>query len=443
MGTIKSRKHAWPHAQHGPALTTATLLTGLALGSASVAAAQTAASPAPSGAIEQIDVYGQRANTYSGVISSRKFTEPLLDTTQTINVIGSDLFNEQGATSLTEALRNSPGVGTFFVGENGSTNTGDAIYMRGFDSSSSIFVDGVRDLGSVSRDVFNIEQVEIAKGPAGADSGRSAPTGAVNMVTKQPNREGSSAVSVSFGGADGQRRTTADFDRGFGDRAAVRVNLLTQDNGVPGRDEVSQKRWGIAPAIAFGLGSSTRYYVDLLHVDQDNLPDGGVPTIGLPGYATPDPARPQIGAAPRVDSAKFYGTVSDFDDVTIDMATFRVEHDFESGLAMQNTTRWGRNDQAYLLTSFMASQDPTRFSTPNLDDPSTWQIARALPTFKDQTDKIVTNQTNFTAHFGENGVKHDLSTGLELDARELELGERPCRTAPPGRSQTYTTRTRT
>ncbi len=419
MGTIKRRKHARPYAEHGASLTTATLLTGLALGSASVASAQTAA-PSPSDGVEQIDVYGQRAHRYSGNLSSRKFTEPLVDTTQTINVIGKDLFNEQGATSLTEALRNSPGVGTFFVGENGSTNTGDAIYMRGFDSSSSIFVDGVRDLGSVSRDVFNIEQVEVAKGPAGADNGRSAPTGAVNMVTKQPRRQNSSTVSVSFGGSDGQRRATADFDQGFGADAAMRVNLLTQDNGVPGRDEVSQKRWGIAPAIAFGLGSATRYYVDLLHVDQDNLPDGGVPTIGLPGYATPDPARPQIGAAPRVDSSNFYGTTSDFDDVTIDMATFRVEHDFDSGLAMQNTLRWGRNDQAYLLTSFMASQDPARFSTPNLDDPSTWQIARALPTFKDQTDHIVTNQTNLTAHFGGTVVKHDLSTGLELTREQLE-----------------------
>src|SRR3546814_1746452 len=75
---------------------------------------------------------------------SPKFTQPLVDTTQTIQVIGSDLFNEQGATTLTEALRNSPGVGTFYVGENGNTTTGDAVYMRGFDTSGSIFVDGIR-----------------------------------------------------------------------------------------------------------------------------------------------------------------------------------------------------------------------------------------------------------------------------------------------------------
>src|SRR3546814_774073 len=92
--------------------------------------------------------------------SSPKFTQPLRDTPQTIQVIGKELFNEQGATTLTEVLRNSPGVGTFYAGENGNTTSGDSIRMRGFDTSSSIFVDGIRDLGSISRDIFNTERSE-------------------------------------------------------------------------------------------------------------------------------------------------------------------------------------------------------------------------------------------------------------------------------------------
>src|SRR3546814_4024273 len=117
-------------------------------------------------------------------------------------------------------------------------------------------------------------------------------------------------------------------------------------------------------------------FFNLLHVDQDNVPDGGVPTIGLPGYASPDPARPQIGAAPRVDSENFYGTTSDHDDVTADMFTVRVEHDFSDTVRLQNTTRWGRSKQEYMLTAFMTSQDPARFATPDLDDPSTWEVDR-------------------------------------------------------------------
>ena len=419
MAHIKSRKHA---RFSSPQSLAATLLTGLALG-VPAASAQVASGPTADDqtrTLDQVEVQGHRVKRYAAdQASSPKFTQPLVDTTQTINVIGSDLFNEQGATTLTEALRNSPGVGTFYVGENGNTTTGDAVYMRGFDTSGSIFVDGVRDLGSVSRDVFNIEQIEVAKGPAGSDNGRSAPTGAINLVTKQPFRRDLNAASLSYG-SDSQRRATADFNQDLGNGNAFRLNLMAQDSDVPGRDVVNRKRWGIAPSAAFGLDTDTRFYINLLHVDQDNVSDGGVPTIGLPGYTSPDPERPQIGAAPRVDSKNFYGTTSDYDDVVADMFTVRVEHDFSETLRLQNTTRWGQTWQEYMLTAFMASQDPARFSTPDLDDPSTWEIARSLPTFKDQDNEILTNQTNLTAHFGSGQVQHDLSTGIELTREKLD-----------------------
>ena len=424
MAHIKSRKHAVPNTKSPQSLTAATLLTSLALGlPASAVAHDVASGPGPepqTTTLDKIDVHGERIKRYSAdQSSSPKFTQPLVDTTQTISVIGSDLFNEQGATTLTEALRNSPGVGTFYVGENGNTTTGDTVYMRGFDTSGSIFVDGIRDLGSISRDVFNIEQIEVAKGPAGTDNGRTAPSGAINLASKQAFQHDYNAASLSLG-SDEQRRATADFNHDFGNGSALRVNLMAQDSGVPGRDEVTNKRWGIAPSLAFGLDTATRVYFNLLHVDQDNVPDGGVPTIGLPGYTSPDPARPQIGAAPRVDSENFYGTTSDHDDVTADMFTARVEHDFSDRLRLQNTTRWGRSKQEYMLTAFMGSQDPTRFSTPDLDDIGTWTLARSLPTFKDQTSEIVANHTNLTAQFDSGQVRHDLSTGVELSREKLD-----------------------
>src|SRR5690606_19854844 len=137
MSHIKSRKHALPGAKSPQSLTAATLLTSLALGvPASAVAADVASGPEPqTTTLDKVDVHGERIKRYSAETASPKFTQPLQDTPQTIQVIGSDLFNEQGATTLTEALRNSPGVGTFYAGENGNTSTGDGIYMRGFDSS--------------------------------------------------------------------------------------------------------------------------------------------------------------------------------------------------------------------------------------------------------------------------------------------------------------------
>ncbi|AXK71423.1 catecholate siderophore receptor Fiu [Lysobacter sp. TY2-98] len=409
MAHIRSRKHA-------PRALGASLLAGLALGATFNA---TAASPAPDDkeTLDRVKVYGARTKRYNGEASSAKFTQTLVDTTQTINVIGNDLFNEQGATSLTEALRNSPGVGTFYAGENGATSTGDAIYMRGFDTSGNIFVDGIRDLGAVSRDVFNVDQIEVTKGPAGTDTGRSSPTGSINLVTKRANLRDANSASLSVG-TDDQLRGVADFNRHLSDSTALRVNLMAQDSGVPGRDRVHNDRWGVAASLGFGLDGPTRTHLDLLHVKQDNIPDGWVPTIGLPGYSSPDPTRPYISSAPRVDSTHFYGTTSDFDHVNADMATLRVEHMTDNGSQLRNITRWGRTSQDYMLTSFTATA--ANLKTPDPNDMSTWTLARSNPTFKDQVNSIVTNQTSLVTHFGEGAVRHDLSTGVEFVRETLD-----------------------
>lgn len=420
MTPIKSRKH--PVSSHTQTSTTgalkaATLFTGLAL---AFPAAATDTTPADFSGMQVahaktlpgVKVEAITGNDYRvDKLSSPKYTQPLLDTTQTISVITKELIQQQGATTLTEALRNSPGVGTFYVGENGSTSTGDSIYMRGFDTSGSIFVDGVRDLGSISRDVFNIEQVEVAKGPAGTDYGRTAPTGSVNLASKQPQL--GNGISGSIGYGSGQhKRATADWNQTLGETSAFRLNVMGQDSGSPGRDKIEANRWGIAPSLALGLKTPTRVYIDFLHVQQNNLPDGGVPTIGLPGYSSPDPTRPFLTHAQTVDPRNFYGTTSDHDDVKADMFTVIVEHDFSLDMALHNITRWGRTHEDYLLTSFMGNT--ANLVTPDVNDPSTWTLARSNPTFKDQTNSIITNQTNFTANFETGAVTHNLSAGIEL-----------------------------
>src|SRR3954469_14135955 len=219
-------------------------------------------------------------------VSSPKFTQDLLDTPQTISVVSKEVLQQQGATSLSQALRNTPGV-TFLLGENGNTSTGDSIFMRGFDPQGSIFVDGIRDLGSVSRDTFNTQQVEIAKGPAGPDYGRSAASGYVNLASKVPLPDDLSAGSASYGSAS-NGRLTGDLNHAIGDTGtAFRINVMGQNGDVDGRDFIERKSWAVAPALAFGLESDTRAYFYLLHTEQDNVPDGGVPTLGLEGFYNP------------------------------------------------------------------------------------------------------------------------------------------------------------
>lgn len=355
-------------------------------------------------------------------LSSPKFTQPLRDTPQTIQVITTQVFTQQGATTLTEALRNSAGVGTFFAGENGNTNTGDAIYMRGFDTSSSLFVDGIRDLGSISRDLFNIEQVEVVKGPAGTDNGRTAPTGAINLASKQAHLEDAISGAATTG-TDNQNRVTADVNQTLGDSSAVRVNLMWQDSDVAGRDHVNNKRIGIAPSLGFGLDGNTRSYLNLLYVKQDNMPDGFVPTVGI-AHWEPQPGLEQLIGNP-VDSENFYGLRGDHDDVTAKMATFRVEHDFADNVTLTNSLRWGKTEQDYLLSAFMgtgvlgANGAPTgNIKWTDADDLSTYTLARGTNTFKDVENEILTDQLNLRVDFATGGIEHNLSTGVEFTREE-------------------------
>ena len=134
---------------------------------------------------ESVEVTGRAP---VAVVSSPKYTAPLRDIPQTIEVIPRAAMEAQGVTTLSEALRNVPGI-TLQAGEGGgaSSTAGDMFNMRGFNASNSLFVDNVRDDGLVSRDVFNLEQVEVFMGPTGSDVGRGTAAGYVNMQTKTPH----------------------------------------------------------------------------------------------------------------------------------------------------------------------------------------------------------------------------------------------------------------
>ena len=108
-------------------------------------------------------------------LASPRYTEPLRDLPQTITVIPKDVIAQQGATSLTDVLRNVPGL-TITAGE-GGTPAGDNLTLRGNSARNDIFVDGVRDLNPQTRDPFNLEQVEVTKGPTSAVSGRGSAGG--------------------------------------------------------------------------------------------------------------------------------------------------------------------------------------------------------------------------------------------------------------------------
>ena len=430
MSYIKSRKNAPARPYKYPSLVSATALTVLtsaSLGLPAAALAQAAAENDNSAAtLPTITVTGASDNPYKPTdLSSPKFTQPIVDTTQTVQVITKQVIKEQGATTLTDAMRNVPGAGTFAVGENGSTNTGDYIYMRGIDTSNSIYIDGIRDTSQAHRDMFNTESVEVIEGPSGSDYGRGAPSGSINMVSKQPHLGNNFDASMTLGTTK-DTRPTIDWNQQLTDHSAFRLNTMGLQSDVAGRNTVENNRWGVAPSLALGLGTENRVFIDYLHVKQTNVPDGGVPTVGLPSYTAPA-LFPFMNGAPTPSSSNFYGSSQDHDYATTDMATIRLEHDFNDTTTLRNTTRWAENKQNYLLSSFSPLSSATTpylfgsngiaYGKPgtNIDpsNPSTWYIA-ALANYKDYSNSIWSNQTNLTSKLNTGSFKHDISAGFEI-----------------------------
>lgn len=402
MAYIQARKHAQPARRSASAATAFAALAFPAAVQAQPLAEPAAPASTSAQVLPEIKARAAEEGLKADVSASPKFTQPLVDTPQTIAVIKREVLQQQGATSLSEALRNTPGI-TMQMGENGNSQTGDAIFMRGFDTSGSIFVDGVRDVGSVSRDTFNLEQVEVVKGPSGSDNGRGASSGYVNLISKSPQRNDFGSASLSAG-TDQRQRATLDLNRSLEDAipgAALRLNLVAQDYGTPGRDQVKTERWGIAPSLAFGLGTPTRTVLSYLHMRHDNRPDGGVSTYGKRGYLYGS-----LLAGPAVDSSNYYGARGDHDDVTVDQFTLRFEHDFAPGTTLRNTTRVGHTDQTLLVTGVNAVTTPD-------GDPSGYTVVRSRHG-KRQSNDILTNQTNLNTEFKTGFVEHTLSTGIEF-----------------------------
>jgi len=377
----------------------------LALGYASFlatpAVAQDAAAPVHLGGVTvtdtAIDDQGYKPRT-----DAPKYTAPLAETPQTIQVISKKVMQDQAATTLTEAMRNVAGVGTFNAGEgNGGPLTGDSLYMRGFDMSNSIYVDGVRDISGASRDVFNTEQIEVTKGASGSDYGRSSVGGSINLVTKQPKLQNSVDASAGVGMGD-YWRGTLDINRKLSETAAARINFMGQLAGVAGRDHIKNNRWGLAPSVAVGLGTATRLYLDLEHVEQDNRPDSGLSTIGWGGFSDAT-----LNSAAKVSRKNFYGASDSHDNSDMTKVTVKAEHDFGNNVTLRNTFRWGEISQDYLaITEGVASADPDI-------DPSEWTTTR-LGAAKQLHNSVLTDQINLTARFDTGTIHHSLSTGVEL-----------------------------
>ena len=333
--------------------------------------------------------------------SSSKFTAPIIDTPKSITIIPKSVIEDSGSVTLEDALRTVPGI-TFGTAEGGGS-IGDRPFIRGFDSQASTFVDGVRDIGGQSREIFALETIEVLKGPSGAFDGRGSGGGSINLVTKQPKAENFIAGSVGLG-TDQYRRGTADVNYAINEDVAIRINAMAHSADTPGRDDVDVKRWGFAPSITLGMNSPTSATLSYYHVQTDDMPDYGLP-FTLVGRSRGAPSKPA-----DVDKDNFYGlTDRDFRKTETDIGTATIKHAFSETTILKNTTRYGVSVNDYVVTV----PDDSRGNVAN------GRVYRSVKSRDSKTDTIA-NVTDLSIKFDTMKVKHSANFGLEISHEETK-----------------------
>lgn len=339
--------------------------------------------------------------------SSQKYTAPLVDTPRSVTVVPAQVLKDTAATSLQDALRTVPGI-TFGAGEGGNPQ-GDRPFIRGFDAQGDTYLDGVRDTGGQSREIFDIESIEVSKGPNSSFGGRGSAGGSLNLVSKTPQARDFLNGGFTYG-SDQTRRYALDVNRQFLDTAAFRLNLMSHEQNVAGRDAVNYDRWGVAPSLTFGLGTPTRVNLSYYHMESNDLPDSGIPY----SYSSSAANAAHVHDKPTDggDSSNFYGLKDrDFRKTRADISTFSIEHDLNDNMTIKNTLRHGSTGQDYVLTQPDDSQhNVNQFGT-------VWRRANS----RVSTTTTTTNQTDLFGNFQALGFKHSYSTGLEFTGEETRV----------------------
>jgi catecholate siderophore receptor len=358
--------------------------------------------------VGDVDVNGRRVRREP---TSPRYVAPLLDTPRAVTVIPQEIIEQTGATSLMDVLRTSPGI-SFGAGEGGQP-LADRPFIRGQSSGNNIFIDGIRDTGGQQREVFDLEQVEVIKGPDSVYSGRGSGGGSINLGSKQPRAVDFTTASLGVG-TDSYVRATIDQNWSLGQNAGLRVNLMGNQGDVAGRGPVDYDKWGVAVALAAGLGTDTTGTFSYYHLTSNQLPDYGVPLFtklvrAAANTTAPVFTRPDESGVLNVPFDTFYGlTARDFLTSTSDSFTAAFMHRFSDTLVLRNTSRYSHTLNDYVVTNpadggYVGYQASTQ----------TYWMKRGTKTRWNPADTYA-NVTDLAGSFMTGGIKHSFDIGLEL-----------------------------
>jgi catecholate siderophore receptor len=288
----------------------------------------TSAATAAAAAAPEIIVTGQRVEYgVRATTTATKTATDIRNIPQALTIVSESQIEDQQLRSIADLLNFVPGA-SYGSGEGNR----DQIVLRGNSSTADFFVDGVRDDVQYFRDFYNVDRVEVLKGPNAMIFGRGGGGGIVNRVLKRPSLSAYRQLTASGDGFGGYR-LTGDIDQPLGAGAGLRLNAMYED-GDSFRHHVDLKRYGINPTAAILVGPDTRIDLSYEYFHDRRTADRGVPANGgepLRGY------RRTFFGDPDLSYAK----------ADVNIATVAVEHDFGEGLTLRNRTRFGDYDKYY------------------------------------------------------------------------------------------------
>lgn len=266
-----------------------------------------------------------------------KLETPDIETPQSVSIVTRQQYEEQGATSVRQAVGYTPGV---YANQIGASNRFDYIVLRGFSDGSldNIYLDGLKMMGDTNShsslvvDPWFLDSIEVVRGPASVLYGRSSPGGIVALNTRKPSFDAGGEVKL-FAGNNNQRGAAFDVTGPVddNDRVAVRLTGMTRyaDSQF---DPLKEERYALMPSLTWRITDTTR--LDLMaYLHRD--PEGGSHS-GLPYEGTVVPH------AGQKISNTFYEGEDDYDkyDRRENMVGYNFEHAFDSGWSVRQKLRY-------------------------------------------------------------------------------------------------------
>jgi catecholate siderophore receptor len=270
----------------------------------------------------------------SDSVTATKTDTPLIDVPQTVTVVTREQLDDQASRSIADVLRYVPGT-TIGQGEGNR----DQITLRGQNTTADFFLDGVRDDVQYFRSLYNIERVEVLKGPFALIFGRGGSGGIINRVQKTPSAEAFAFSGWGSINTFGSWDIAADFNAPLSDKAAFRLNA-TYENLDNHRDFFDGERYAVNPYVAVDLGGGWKAGLSYEYVNDDRVADRGVPSIAT---AAGQPNRPIEGYRDT-----FFGVPGvNRSELEAHIVKARLDGQLAENLAWSTTVLYGDYDKVY------------------------------------------------------------------------------------------------